>query len=350
MKIFLDKLSVGPGQRKFKVQIQNEELSATALGFEEVSVLTNKNIDTTGESTNNLHNYNNNTLYDVDSVNHFYYTGANEDNSFRMPITRHRDMVQFDDFDFALTNEASGTLELALDQFAFFDRYSDIPNSVISYDPSIIQSDPIDIQPESTEEEIFEELSKIFGTVNEAGDDKNFVGNEYTKINPSISIARTQESLPYSYILESDLTSGQIKGDGGFVNVNPFKTKNHLKNDYNVYIDGDEFVAWRRYRAIGRNGDNLWLSYNVDQSNSSTNEYLTRNFQTIEHLEGISKFKGESTGHKSNIYSIRVHNSGLNLEGEIYEQLRNIFEKSLFNLMTKIAPAYTQLWKIEYID
>lgn len=353
MKIFLDKISIGPGQRKFKLKVQKEDLTTGAVGFDEVSVMTNRNLEDLGVDSSELYQYNNNTLYDIDSVNTSYFSGDNEDSSFRLPLIRQKDFVQFNEFDFTLTNEPSGTLALPLDKFALFDRYQDIPNSVIKYNDA--RFGDVNITSGMSDDEIYAELEKVFGDANELGSDHPtidpaFIGEEYVKINSGISIARQETTLPYSYVMESDLTEAQNIGDNGFVSVNPFKTKNHLKNDYNVYIDADEFVAWRRYNRIGRISDNLWLSYKVDQSDNSTNEYLTRDFETVEHIEGVSKYKGESDGHKSSIYSIRIHNSGLNQTGEIYTELRNIFEKSLFNLMTKIAPVHTQLWKIEYVD
>lgn len=354
MKIFLDKLSVGVGQRKFKVRVHDDALTGAEPGFEAVRVLTNKNTDLTGAATNTLHEYSDATLCDVDSVRHVYRSAANEDNDFKMPITQHQDFVQFHDYDFALTKEVSGTLSLELDKFKLFDRFQDFPNVLISYDSS--KFGDINITAGMSEAEIYAELEKVFGTANDEGHDHatidpSFINKEFKILHPNIAVAANADSLPFSYVLESNHAENQVVGSNGYVNVNPFRTKNHLKNDYNMFVDSsDQLVAWRRYTGIGRTGDEIWISYRVDHANSTTNEALTEQYETVEFLEGIAKYKGSSTGHKSNIYSIRIHNSGLNQEGEIYTELRNVFEKSLFTMMTKIAPMHTQLWKIEYID
>jgi hypothetical protein len=344
MKLILEKMTIGTGQRKFKAHAVDDLLTGTSPDFSDVIIFTSKNPegDTDERQTNN-------TLYDVDSVRMNYYSAAQEDNAFKLPPIHHRDISQFNEYDFSLSTETSGSIQLALDKFKFFDRYEDMDRDLISYESTNFGS--VNILPEMSEAQILEELMNIFGSANATGADKDFIDKIFTELHPSIDISQEVGALPFSYILETDLTRMQNVEPYGSLDVNLFKTKNHLKNDYNIYFDEqDRLVAFRRYKSIGRNFENIYLSYSVDHADASTNEYLTRNYETIEHISGFAKYKDEDSLHKSNIYSIRIRNSGLGVEGTLYEEIRKIFEKAIFNLMTKIAPAHCQLWKIEYID
>jgi len=345
MKLFIEKIVIGDGLKKFKAHAVNEALTGVESDYDDVIVFAVRNPtgDTTSRDTNN-------TLYDVDSIQMNYFSGVGEDNSFQVPPIRHKDIAQFNDFDFSLSTETSGRLSLDLDKFTFTDRYDDFNNVLISYDGTDFGS--VAITPGMSEAEILEELMKVFGPATPAGGEgTDFIGKTFSELHPLISISAEAGSLPFSYVLETDLTRMQNVEPYGSLEINLFKTKNHLKNDYNVYIDDqDRLIAFRRYKAIGHNYENIWLSYTVDQADQSVNEYRTRNYETVEHIDGLAKYKDDSSLHKSSVYSIRIFNSGLNAEGEIYTEIRNIFEKAVFNLMTKIAPAHCQLWKIEYID
>lgn len=346
MKIFVEKIVVGDGLRKFKAHVVNDALTAREATFDDVKVFASRNPE---GSDNNRDT--NNTLYDVDSIQMCYFSGINEDNSFRVPAIRHEDIMQFNEFDFSLSYEVSGQLSLPLDKFKFTDRYEDMNDVLISYDGTDFAS--VSITDGMSEAQILEQLMKVFGYAveNPTPEQLSFIGKTFTELHPTIQVSAEAGSLPFSYILETDLTRMQNVEPYGCLEVNLFKTKNHLKNDYNVYVDSqDRLVAWRRYKSIGRNFENIYLSYTVDHADASVNEYLTRNYETVEHIDGFVKYKSEDDLHKSNIYSIRIYNSGLNAEGELYEEIRNIFEKAIFSLMTKIAPAHCQLWKIEYID
>ncbi len=341
MKIFLEKLSIGTGQSKMKVKLVTDDLTALEPDFTDVSIVTTEAAKNTTDSDN--------ALYDVDSIKHGYRSGINEDNSFKLPIMRQQDISQFNDYDFSLSQEVSGTISVAFDKMKFFDRYDPLNNTLISYDGT--KFGDVNIIPGMSEAEIFEQLENIFGSAVSDGADKTFIGKEFVELHPNITISQNAETLPFSYIMETDLTKMQNVAPYGQVDINLFKTKNHLKNDYNVFVDSsDRLIAWRRYKAIDSNFENIWMSYTVDFGDSTTNEYLTRNYETVEHIDGFVKYKSEDSLHKSNIYSIRIYNSGLNAEGQLYEEIRNIFEKAIFNLMTKITPAHCQLWKIEYID
>lgn len=346
MKLFVEKMVIGDGLRKFKAHAIDDNLENLEPDLTDVKIFASRNPEGSDSARDT-----NNTLYDVDSIRMGYFTGINEDNSFRVPAIRQEDIMQFNEFDFSLSQEVSGQLSLPLDQFKFTNRYTDFNNVCISYDGTDFGS--VAITDGMSEAQILTELMKVFGYAveNPTPEQLSFIGKTFTELHPTIQVAAEAGSLPFSYILETDLTRMQNVEPYGTLEVNLFKTKNHLKNDYNMFVDSqDRLVAWRRYRSIGRNYENIYLSYTVDHADPSVNEYLTRNYETVEHVEGFVKYKSEADLHKSNIYSIRIYNSGLNAEGQLYEEIRNIFEKAIFNLMSKIAPAHCQLWKIEYID
>jgi hypothetical protein len=344
MKLFVEKMVIGDGLNRFKAHAVNDAMTTIEPDYTDVKVFTTRNPEGSDSPRDT-----NNTLYDVDSVEMSYFSAPNEDNSFRVPPIRHQDIMQFNEYGFAVTEEVSGQLSLPLDKFKFTDRYTDMNNVLISYDGTNFGD--VNITDGMSESEIVNELMKVFGSANPTGADADFIDKMITELHPSISVSAEAGSLPFSYVLETDLTRMQNVEPYGSLEINLFKTKNHLKNDSNVYIDdSDRLVAWRRYKSIGTNYENIWMSYCVDFADATTNEHLTAGYETVEHVSGFSKYKSEDSLHKSNIYSIRIHNSGLSAEGAIYEEIRNIFEKAVFNLMTKIAPAHCQLWKIEYID
>lgn len=345
MKLFVEKIVIGEGLNRVKAHAVNDTFTGLDEDYDDVIVFSSKNPEGS-ESPRDT----NNTLYDVDSIKMSYFSEATEDNSFRVPPIRHQDVMQFNEYGFALSTEVSGQLSLPLDKFVFTDRYTDLNNVLISYDGTNFGS--VSITEGMSEAEIVEELMKVFGPATPTGGEGiDFINRVFSELHPSISISAEAGSLPFSYVLETDLTRMQNVEPYGSLEINLFKTKNHLKNDCNVFVDdSDRVLAWRRYKSIGGNYENIWMSYSVDFAGTATNEHLTSGYETAEHIAGFSKYKSDESLHKSNIYSIRIHNSGLNAEGSIYEEIRNIFEKAVFNLMSKIAPAHCQLWKIEYID
>ena len=78
-------------------------------------------------------------------------------------------------------------------------------------------------------------------------------------------------------------------------------------------------------------------------------------FELVERIGGLYKYR-PIEGHKSNIYSIRIFNSGLNEDmnntpeqKEVQNKLKEIINETVRTVVKKIAPSSTQLWKIEWI-
>ena len=135
--------------------------------------------------------------------------------------------------------------------------------------------------------------------------------------------------------------------------LNPFKLKNMYNynwnmNTYDNYSDDIHLLSGiRDYHRVGASQSTLWLSY----SYLTDGVYTVEPYQFVERLKGFYKYKSIAN-HKSNIYSIKIINSGLNNampDGTEKEALRELVYNSIKSAVKKIAPASTQLWKIEYV-
>ena len=133
---------------------------------------------------------------------------------------------------------------------------------------------------------------------------------------------------------------------------NPFKLKNMYNYNWNSEYNRikKELTGARDYLKVGNTQETLWLSYRYYREVPTD----VQDFELIERVGGLYKYRGFE-GHKSNIYSIRIQNSGLNEDLnnspeqlEIQSKLREIIEDTVRNVVKKIAPASSQLWKIEW--
>ena len=140
-----------------------------------------------------------------------------------------------------------------------------------------------------------------------------------------------------------------IDDDIDKIYFNPFKLKNMYNYNWNMQVNRDnkELTGIRDYQKVGAAQGNLWLSYKY----YGEDQYLIQNYNLVERIKGFYKYKSRAN-HKSNIYSIKIINSGLNNampDGPEKEALRQLVYNSVKNAVKKIAPASTQLWKIEYV-
>jgi hypothetical protein len=129
--------------------------------------------------------------------------------------------------------------------------------------------------------------------------------------------------------------------------MNPTSTKNMYNYNFNVEIDRDRLAAtgWRSYSDIGNTQNTLWLKYNYIRENQD----FVEKYDLAERIRGLFKFKPEDT-HKSNVYSIRIRNSGLNniADDTLRTNVQKIVADTLLETVKKLQPANTQLWKIEW--
>lgn len=136
-------------------------------------------------------------------------------------------------------------------------------------------------------------------------------------------------------------------------------------NDIAIDIDYS-----RTYNKIGIDKNDAWISYNPNRLLQSEfhqtsaqielivpiDSYVTKfdtfsKYEQIERIKGFSRLDSNDTKHKSNLFSIRIKNTNLNeaIEDEtLRENIQTSIEKSIRDVIKKITPANTQLWKIEW--
>ena len=182
--------------------------------------------------------------------------------------------------------------------------------------------------------------------------------------------------VPFGYINEAPLDSQYYDYDVGVLYSNATGLKNMYDWNWNVSSkfetiapDCSGFIEKvRNYVNMNVNNNDIWLSYHVRDSLSGSilgcygtenivpvKKYFTLSggiyeYQQVERILGFNR-ANRAQLHKSNIFSVRISNSGLN-NNITDDTVRNIVQNSINNvirnLMEKIAPAHTQLWKVEF--
>jgi len=105
-------------------------------------------------------------------------------------------------------------------------------------------------------------------------------------------------------------------------------------------------------RYIDKNNVNLKEELLSPVNVALSGEKLTGVF-AYEHIERIAGIKRNvpSNSHKSNIFSVRIKDSGLNesiTDETIRAQTQDGLDKVIKEVIERIAPAHTQLWKIDW--
>ena len=151
--------------------------------------------------------------------------------------------------------------------------------------------------------------------------------------------------------------------------VNPYNInaqtqliKNMYNSNYETELSNDDLYGIRSYKNIGRNRGTFWMSYNILKDNN------VEKYEFVELINTFYKLNPSYIGkklHKSNIFSIEIKNSTLNeffnMENnrasaeaneksvEIKDELHSIIRESILNIIRKLSPSSTQLWKITFI-
>lgn len=130
--------------------------------------------------------------------------------------------------------------------------------------------------------------------------------------------------------------------------INPFKLKNIYDYNYQIQCDLSQkyMTGLRDYQRTGVTNSSIWLSYVYTKE---TTDILSE-YEFVERIKGLIKFKPVD-GHKSNVYSIRIKNSGLNtsiIDTTIRANIHSIIDSAIRNVVSRISPVHTQLWKIEW--
>jgi hypothetical protein len=159
------------------------------------------------------------------------------------------------------------------------------------------------------------------------------------------------DSLPFSYILEQNLSNqphfAENYDEVNRIFVNAFKTKCMYDPYMESHYDRNTKTqsARRVYNKIGMTSNDPWLSYNF--VNSDNNDKL-QNYEFVEVMRGIYKLTSKNK-HKSNLFSVRIKNSGLNrdIKDETERaKLQNMVNKEVRKIVTEITPIYTQLFQV----
>lgn len=209
------------------------------------------------------------------------------------------------------------------------------------------------------------------------------VGIPATNFNATSSVWLFLSGLPFNFISDQPLNKSYYDYDLGILDAASFKAKNMYDFDYNVSARFEvltltdtigNIVDTREYTNVRNGGDDIWMSYTVGSALSgllrnttitsgliesegapiiNMKEYNNLNtgvfaYQMVERFKGVVLL--ESTGiHKSNLFSIRITDSKLNIaitDTELREFIQDGINTVIKELMKKITPANTQLFSV----
>lgn len=180
-----------------------------------------------------------------------------------------------------------------------------------------------------------------FGSVNTAYG--GLVSGSVTSGDALYFVYSVNATLPSPYVYSPDTNAPQ----DNIIYYNPFKCKNMYNYNWNTEVTlPDILYGARNYNHIGRTQNQMWLSYNYYREDPS----IVDDFELVERIYGLYKFTPYD-GHKSNVYSIRIYNSGLNegiTDTSVRGEIQNIVEKAMLKSIKKISPAGTQLWMLDW--
>ena len=191
------------------------------------------------------------------------------------------------------------------------------------------------------------------------------------------------DGVPFNFISNQPMSLQYYDYDLGILQASSVKTKNMYDYDYNVsaqfvQLSVDKTLGniedTRDYINTRNGGSNIWMSYKVGSSLSGilndltiTPDYIndvgTPSIDVTEYIkkdtgvyayEMVERFKGivllETTGlHKSNLFSIKITDSKLNnaiKDKKTREFIQSGINTVIKELMVKVTPAHTQLFKI----
>lgn len=321
------------------------------------------------------------------SVNHDDYTPNGYDLQHRSPDASIIDMVQFGNYAFNLTDMSISGVSYARQMYEEWEKdreWITEPHQICTYVPgnsACIPDIVIDrtsfsvgnvyVYADLIDGQLYVFVKNLSATVSDT------TNNPYDTVN--------SYKLPFNYMMEEPLTYNPHFIDSAYgdyddglsaylifgqyldsvslsavycpegnrenrVYMNPTMVKNMYNYNFNIEVRRDALsgvaTGWRDYTGIGNTQKTIWLRYNYWRESQDGFEA----YDLAERIRGLFKFKPVGL-HKSNIYSIRISNSGLNsiTDTDLRENVREIVEKTLLDMMKKIAPAYTQLWKVEWV-
>ncbi|HPM74282.1 MAG TPA: hypothetical protein PLA71_01005 [Saccharofermentans sp.] len=201
------------------------------------------------------------------------------------------------------------------------------------------------------------------------------------------------DGIPGNYMIQyQDDDPGATSGR--YLTDYNFKLKNFYDTEFDTPTDEQRaLAAARNYLNLGNSQGYIWLSYKVardydyvgeprsefdspryfgtyspeDTYSLDRSDFVidpTQKFEFVESVNGFYKYSGFNK-HKSNIFSIRINNYGMDsisgdftlidndgsevvrlTEVEVKQKLKSLVEDQFREMIDKIKPGHTELWKI----
>lgn len=177
-------------------------------------------------------------------------------------------------------------------------------------------------------------------------------------------------NIKYNYVFELPQSSATFNNyEYGDVYGDIFNCKNVYNWQYSMDMSSQTYLnATRDYVGMGVCGNKLFMSFYDDltySSNDTSDEFnksMTEgklneplfSYQKLETIDSINRFRN-NTIHKSNVYSIDIVNTGLEvLNDEENPVFKKLYDKILLDinnnvrsLAEKVAPANTELFDVK---
>lgn len=335
-------------------------------------------------------NYLSGSLYDEQLLNRLYAI-TNQQSTCSTPLEPLISITQFANSEFALTEStvvaptydgtsdqhSIGTYTIGSDEKSYavvnntintIDKMSIITNnsSVFGYSYNSVEYVFVKDSSVSNQEDFL-----VYSLSTSAPDiSKNYImENRLTALPiPDYTLWGALNNNNYQVYVQSDVdgTDGYLtcyrKGDitnEDDLSYNFTPAKNIYDNNWSLQLDNNQLDAIREYTKIGNSNGSLYLKYRVYSGASDasivTDSYGTVSlyeYEMIERVNGLYKFRSDD-GHKSNVFSIRIENSGIKhlvdpTNVKYNQELKELLHNSVKKFVQKLIPANTQLWKIQF--
>lgn len=184
------------------------------------------------------------------------------------------------------------------------------------------------------------------------------VFNKYEYIFGTIAIMKNLIDSMKEIELIIKLVKYEINTEYGVTNQTLFSVYKMVQFIFDVSDQLEDLLYKIIAETVDKGGNVVDILTNYDKSYHLTCLQTVfddlNQFEQVERLKGVYKFR-QYDAHKSNIYSINVKNSGLNITADMGTteqqkvlQIRKSFESVMREYIKKYMPAHTHLWKINY--
>jgi len=178
---------------------------------------------------------------------------------------------------------------------------------------------------------------------------KNIVYGILNNLSGSYTVDKLYTSPEYSPASAVVFSSVSDDENPNNIYVNLFKLKNMYDTNWQVGVDRSiqSLSGVRDYLHTGITNGTIWLSYLY----KTVRDEPIEKFEHVERIYGLYKYV-PFNGHKANIFTIRINNSGLNLrllDSTTRLSIQKTIEKVIYNAAKKMVPAHTALYKIEWV-